>query len=50
MGVPADPRAIEPFEEAGFRRVLHWLPSAHRSEVESALDRYETAIADFHGE
>jgi probable F420-dependent oxidoreductase len=50
MGVPADPAAIAPFEEAGFRRVLHWLPSAHRSAVERSLDRYEAAIAELHGE
>ncbi len=30
MGVPADPRALEPFSDAGFRRALHWLPSGAR--------------------
>jgi hypothetical protein len=49
-GVPADPGAMAPFEQAGVRRVLHWLPSAHRSVVEAALDRYEAAIATLHGE
>jgi len=50
MGVPADAHALEPFENAGFRRVLHWLPSAPRARVESALDRYEIAVAELHGE
>ncbi len=50
MGVPADPAALAPLEEAGIRRVLHWLPSAQRSGVEAALDRYEAAIATLHGE
>ena len=30
VGVPADPRALEPLAEAGFRRVVHWIPSANR--------------------
>ena len=34
---------------AGFRRALHWLPSAPRGPVERALDRYETAIAELYG-
>jgi len=50
MGVPADPRALEPFERVGFRRVLHWLPSAPRGPVEAALDRFEAAVAELHGE
>jgi probable F420-dependent oxidoreductase len=50
MGIPADPRSIEPFEQAGFRRVLHWLPSAPRAAVEAELDRFEAAVADLHGE
>jgi hypothetical protein len=28
MGVPADARALETYANAGFRRALHWLPSA----------------------
>jgi probable F420-dependent oxidoreductase len=50
MGVPADPRALESFERAGFRRAVHWLPSAARGPVEGALDRFEAAVADMHGE
>ena len=30
MGVPADARALERYANAGFRRALHWLPSAPR--------------------
>ncbi|MGI8699370.1 MAG: LLM class F420-dependent oxidoreductase [Mycobacteriales bacterium] len=50
MGIPADPAALECFERAGFRRAVHWLPSAGRGPVERALDRYETAVAELHGE
>jgi len=50
MGVPADARVLERFERAGFRRALHWLPSAPRARVDAALDRYESAIAELHGE
>ena len=50
MGVPADARALEAYASAGFRRALHWLPSAPRGPVERALDRYETAIAELYGE
>jgi alkanesulfonate monooxygenase SsuD/methylene tetrahydromethanopterin reductase-like flavin-dependent oxidoreductase (luciferase family) len=50
MGIPADPRVLEAYEQAGFRRAVHWLPSAGRGPVERALDRYETAIAELHGE
>jgi len=50
MGIPADPAALERFERAGFRRAVHWLPSAGRGPVERALDRYETAVAELHGE
>jgi probable F420-dependent oxidoreductase len=50
MGIPADPRALERFERAGFRRALYWLPSANRGPVESALDRIEAAVAELHGE
>lgn len=50
MGVPADARVIAEFEEAGFRRVIHWLPSAGRGPVEAALDKFEAALADAHGE
>jgi probable F420-dependent oxidoreductase len=50
MGVPADPHVLEQFERAGFRRAVHWLPSAGRGPVESALDRFEAAVAALHGE
>ncbi len=50
MGIPADPHVLERYEQAGFRRAVHWLPSAGRGPVERALDKFETAIADFHGE
>jgi probable F420-dependent oxidoreductase len=49
MGVPADARALERYASAGFRRALHWLPSAPRGPVERALDRYEAAIAELYG-
>ena len=50
MGVPADARALEAYAAAGFRRAVHWLPSAPRGPVERALDRYEAAIAELYGE
>ena len=49
MGVPADARVLEAYASAGFRRAVHWLPSAPRGPVERALDRYETAIAELYG-
>lgn len=50
MGVPADSAVLEQYAEAGFRRVVFWLPSAGQGPIERALDAYETAIADLHGE
>jgi probable F420-dependent oxidoreductase len=50
MGIPADAKVIARLEEAGFRRALHWLPSAGRGRVERALDTYEAAVADAYGE
>jgi probable F420-dependent oxidoreductase len=50
MGVPADPRVLEQFANAGFRRALHWLPSAGLGPVERACDRFEAAVAELHGE
>jgi len=41
---------LEQFEQAGFRRAVHWLPSAGRGPVERALERFETAVADLHGQ
>jgi probable F420-dependent oxidoreductase len=50
MGVPADPEVLEEFEKAGVRRVLRWIPSAPLGPVEAALERWESAIAELHGE
>lgn len=50
MGVPASAAALEGLERAGVRRVVHWVPSAGRARIEQALDRYEAAVADLHGE
>jgi hypothetical protein len=50
MGVPADPRVLEQYEQAGFQRVVHWLPSYPRGPVEQALEEWESAIAELHGE
>ncbi len=45
MGVPADPTAIERYANAGFSRVLHWVPSAGLGVVEAELEKWETATA-----
>jgi probable F420-dependent oxidoreductase len=50
IGMPADPQAIERAHDAGVRRAAHWLPSGGRSHVERALERWESAIAEFNGE
>jgi probable F420-dependent oxidoreductase len=50
MGIPADPKALERFAEAGFRRAVHWLPSAPAAPLERALDHFETAVADLNGQ
>jgi probable F420-dependent oxidoreductase len=50
MGVPADPKVLEQYEQAGFRRAVHWVPSSTAGPVERALDRFETAVAQLHGE
>jgi probable F420-dependent oxidoreductase len=49
IGVPADAAAIAPLEEAGVRRVLHWVPSAGRSAIEYALDEFQGALAELNG-
>ena len=46
MGIPADPKVIEEYEQAGVRRAVHWLPSGGRSQIEEALDRFEKAVAE----
>ena len=50
MGVPAEAAALARLQEAGFARVAHWIPSANRSIVEAALERWEAAIAELNGE
>jgi probable F420-dependent oxidoreductase len=49
MGMPADPKAMEAYEAAGFDRAVHWLPSADRGPVERELDAWESAITEFTG-
>ena len=49
-GVPADARVLEGFERAGFRRAVHWLPSAGHGPLQRALDAFESAVADLRGE
>jgi probable F420-dependent oxidoreductase len=50
MSVPPDPKVLEDCERAGVRRASMWLPSANRGPVERALEEWERAIADLHGE
>jgi hypothetical protein len=50
MGVPPDPKVLEAYANAGFRRALHWLPSVAMSPLQRALDYWEGAVADLHGE
>jgi probable F420-dependent oxidoreductase len=50
MGVPAEAKVLDAYERAGFRRAVHWLPSAGLGPVERALDRFESAVAELHGE
>jgi probable F420-dependent oxidoreductase len=50
MGVPADAKVLESFERAGVRRVVRWIPSAGLGPVERALERWEGAVAELHGE
>jgi probable F420-dependent oxidoreductase len=50
ISVPPDPAVLEVLRDAGARRVVHWIPSAGRSVVEAALDRWESAIAELTGE
>jgi probable F420-dependent oxidoreductase len=49
MGIPADPKELERYREAGFRRAVRWLPSAGRGPVERALDKFESAAAEVYG-
>jgi probable F420-dependent oxidoreductase len=50
MGIPADAKVLEEYAVAGFQRAVHWLPSAPRGPVERAMDRFEAAVAEFHGD
>ncbi|MFI9379895.1 LLM class F420-dependent oxidoreductase [Kutzneria sp. NPDC052558] len=50
MNAQPKPSTLARFAEAGFRRVLFFVPSAGRGPVERALDRIETAVAELHGE
>jgi len=47
---PLEPRALEELERAGVRRAVRWIPAATRGPVERALDRFEAAVAEMHGE
>lgn len=50
MGVPSDAKVIASLEEAGFDRVVHWVPSAGQGRIEAEMDTFEAAIAEAHGE
>jgi probable F420-dependent oxidoreductase len=50
MGAPAKPKVLDELEQAGVRRVVRWIPSAGLAPVERALERWEDAIAELHGE
>ena len=50
MSAPADARKLEQCRDAGVQRVVHWVPSAGRSRIEQALERWEAAVAELNGE
>ena len=50
FGVPADAAVLAQYEGAGADRVVHWLPAAQRGPVERALERFEDAVHELHGE
>jgi probable F420-dependent oxidoreductase len=50
ISVPPDAATLERLANAGCRRAVHWVPSANLSVVERALERWESAIAELHGE
>ncbi len=50
MGVPAKAAVLEELEQAGVSRVVRWIPSSGLAPVEKALDRWETVVAELHGE
>src|SRR5665213_893581 len=47
--MPADAHELERAQQAGVRRVLHWLPAGSRATVEAALERWESAIVELNG-
>jgi probable F420-dependent oxidoreductase len=49
LGVPCDAKEIERVHEVGARRAVRWLRSGSRAVVESELERWEAAVADFNG-
>ena len=49
MGIPANPKVIEAFAEAGFSRAIRWVPSASASVIEESLDKFEAAAAEVLG-
>ena len=50
MGVPADPAALEPLLTAGFAASCTGSRPAAGRGVEAALERWEAAVAQLHGE
>jgi probable F420-dependent oxidoreductase len=50
IGVPPKADVIERYEAAGVRRVSRGAPPAGRGVIEAALDAFERAVADVHGE
>ncbi len=50
MAAPAKAAVLEELRKAGVRRVVRWIPSASLGPVESALERWESAIAELSGE
>ena len=49
LGMPPKPEAIERCAGLGVRRASLWLPTGGRSTVESNLEKWEAAIAEFTG-
>jgi probable F420-dependent oxidoreductase len=50
MSVPSKPAEIEKLAAAGCERAMCWVPTAGRGPIEAKLERWEAAIAEFHGE
>jgi probable F420-dependent oxidoreductase len=50
MGIPANAAVMARYEAAGFRRVVHWLPSAPQGSIERSLDKLDEAVANLYGE